>query len=93
VHTHLALALVAGLALIALALAVGLVAVAHGIRDRGAGDTISVTGSAKRSITSDYVTWSASLSARGTDPATAAAQLDDWLKRTLCGVQGSRATS
>ena len=49
--------------MIAVALAIGLFAVADGIRDRGAGDTISVTGSAKRSISSDYLIWDASICA------------------------------
>jgi hypothetical protein len=37
------------------ALAIGLVAIGGGIRDQGVNDTISVTGSAKRGISSDYV--------------------------------------
>jgi hypothetical protein len=86
---RLALALVAGLALIAVALAIGLVAVADGIRDRGAGDTISVTGSAKRSISSDYLIWDASLSAQGETTGAAAAQLERWLERTLAALRAS----
>lgn len=85
---RLALALGVGLGLIAVALAIGLVLVAGGIRDRGAGDTISVTGSAKRSIVSDFVIWEASVSAQGS-PAPAAAQLDRWLERTLAELRRS----
>jgi hypothetical protein len=87
--TRLALGLVAGLAVIAIALALGLYAVADGIRDRGSDDTISVTGSAKRSISSDYVIWNASLSARAETPAAAVAQLAGWVKRTLAALRAS----
>jgi len=86
---RLALALVAGLALIAVALAFGLFAVADGIRDRGAGDTISVTGSAKRSVSSDYLIWNASLSVQRETTAAAAAQLERWLERTLAALRAS----
>ena len=86
---RLALALVAGLALIAVALAIGLFAVAGGIRDRGAGDTISVTGSAKRSISADYLIWDASLSVQQETTTAAAAQLERWLERTLAALRAS----
>ena len=86
---RVALALVAGLALIAVALALGLFAVADGIRDRGAGDTISVTGSARRSISSDYVIWSASISVQRETTGDAAAQLERWLERTLAALRAS----
>lgn len=86
---RVALALVAGLAVIAVALALGLFAVADGIRDRGAGDTISVTGSAKRSISSDYLIWNASLSVQGETTAGAAAQLESWFDQTLAALRAS----
>ena len=86
---RLALALGVGLALIAVALAIGLFAVADGIRDRGTADTISVTGSAKRTITSDFVIWDASISAQAQDPAEAAAQLGRLLKPTLAAIRDS----
>jgi len=89
VQGRLPLALGAGLALIAVALAIGLFAVADGIRDRGTADTISVTGSAKRTITSDFVIWEASISAQGLFPAPAAAQLGRWLARTLAALRAS----
>jgi hypothetical protein len=89
VQGRLALALVAGLALIAVALAIGLFAVADGIRDRGAGDTISVTGSAKRSISADYLIWDASLSVQQETTAAAAAQLERWLERTIAALRAS----
>jgi hypothetical protein len=87
--SRVALGLIAGLVAIAIALALGLYAVADGIRDRGSDDTISVTGSAKRSISSDYVIWNASLSARGETPAAAAGQLAGWVTRTLAVLRAS----
>ena len=75
--------------MIAVALALGLFAVADGIRDRGGGDTISVTGSARRSISSDYVIWSASISVQRETTGDAAAQLERWLERTLAALRAS----
>jgi len=75
--------------MIAVALAIGLFAVADGIRDRGAGDTISVTGSAKRSVSSDYLIWNASISVQRETAGAAAAQLERWLERTLAALQAS----
>jgi len=89
VQGRLPLAVGAGLALNAVALAIGLFAVADGIRERGAGDTISVTGSAKRSITSDFVIWDASVSVQGETTGAVAAQLDRWVKQTLAALRAS----
>lgn len=86
---RLALALVAGLVSIAVALAIGLVAIGGGIRDRGVNDTISVTGSAKRGIASDYVIWGASLSVQAETTEAAAARLERWLESTLAALRGS----
>ena len=86
---RLALALVAGLVVIAVALALGLYAVADGIRDRGASDQIAVTGSAKRTITSDYVVWNATLASQAESPARAATQLSGWLEQTVKELEGS----
>lgn len=80
---RLALALVVGLALLAAALATGLSALADGIRDRGIRDTISMTGSAKRRVGSDFVVWDASISAREQTTAQAARRLDGWVRRTV----------
>jgi hypothetical protein len=43
-------------------LLLGSIFVARGIRDRGRSDVVTVTGSAKQRITSDYVVWDSSLS-------------------------------
>jgi hypothetical protein len=84
-----ALALVAGLAVIAVALGLGLYEVADGIRHRGDANAISVTGSAKRTITSDYVIWDASLSVQRETTREAAAQLERWLEQTLAVLRAS----
>lgn len=75
------LPLLAGLTLLALALGLGSYAIADGIRHRGGGDTITVTGSAKRRIVSDYVVWTASVTAQRPTAAAAAAQLAAWAAR------------
>ena len=67
-----------GLTLLALALFIGLLALAGGIRDRGKNDTISVTGSARHPIVSDYIVWDASVQSQQATPAAALAQLDRW---------------
>jgi hypothetical protein len=73
--------LFAGLTLLAFAVLVGSVAIGNGIRDRNRTDVISVTGSAKARIVSDYVVWDATLTAEGSTPAGAAAQLSAWTGR------------
>jgi len=87
VQGRLVLALGSGFGLLSVALAIGLFALADGIRDRGAADTIAVTGSAKRKIASDFVIWEASVSAQGFDPAPAAAQLERWFDRLLAALR------
>lgn len=67
-----------GLALVAVAFAYGLHEVGSGIRARDARDVVTVTGSAKRRITSDYVIWNASVSVQDPSPAAAAARLARW---------------
>jgi hypothetical protein len=76
------LPLAIGVVLLALALLVGLSLVGDGIRARGQGDTISVTGSAKRRISSDFVIWSASLSAQAETTEAATTQLGGWVERS-----------
>ena len=58
------LPLLIGLTLVAIAILLGAVAVGHGIRDRGKGDVVTVTGSAKQRITSDYAIWDLSVSSQ-----------------------------
>ena len=49
--------LLIGLIVLALALLLGSVSIARGIRDRGRSDVITVTGSAKKEIVSNFVIW------------------------------------
>ena len=64
--------------MLAIAILLGAVAVGHGIRDRGKGDVVTVTGSAKQRITSDYAIWDLSVSSQQAQAAPAAAQLARW---------------
>jgi hypothetical protein len=67
--------------LLAIAVAVGSFAIAGGIRDRNRSNVITVTGSAKKRITSDYVIWDASVTSQQASAAAAAKQLEDWAGR------------
>src|SRR5438093_4113986 len=73
--------LFAGLALLALAVALGSVFIAAGIRDRNRNDVITVTGSAKQRIVSDYVVWDSSLTSDEPTAAEAAGELAAWTRR------------
>ena len=73
--------LFAGLTLLALAVVLGSLFIGSGIRDRNRTEVISVTGSAKARIVSDYIVWDATLTGRGSSPAEAAAQLTRWAAR------------
>src|SRR5712691_294433 len=73
--------LFAGLTLLALADVVGSFSIARDIRDRNRTDVITVTGSAKARIVSDYIVWDATLTGQGRTPAAAAAQLAGWTSR------------
>ena len=69
-------------ALLAIALFAGLVVLADGIRDRDVvDDTITVTGSAKRQITSDFVVWNASITAQRPTTEGASRDLAAWTDR------------
>lgn len=73
--------LFAGLTLLALAVAIGSLLIGNGIRDRNRTDVITVTGSAKQRIVSDYVIWTASVTAQGETAAQAEARLRTWTDR------------
>ena len=70
-----------GLTLVAVALGVGSALIASGIRDRGRNDVLTVTGSAKQRIVSDYVVWTSSLSSQRPTEAAAAADVTAWTAR------------
>jgi len=73
---------IAGLVALAIALLLGSIVLANGIRDRNRNDVLTVTGSAKRRITSDYVVWDVSVTAQQPTAAAAARQLAAWTQRT-----------
>jgi hypothetical protein len=75
------LPLLVGLILLALAILFGSFAIGKGIRDRNRNDTVSVTGSAKKRIVSDYVVWDVSVSSQLATPQAAAKQLAGWSDR------------
>jgi hypothetical protein len=75
------LPLLGGLALIAIAFVIGSIFIGHGIRDKNRNDVISVTGSAKKRITSDYVVWNLSATSQQSSANAAAKELTVWTKR------------
>ncbi len=70
--------LLVGFALLGLSIGLGAVVLAGGIRDRNRNETISVTGSAKARIVSDYIIWDASVTSEGKTPQAALPQLNRW---------------
>jgi hypothetical protein len=86
-----ALSLLAGLVAVALAIGLGSLAIADGIRDRGRNDVMSVTGSAKRRIVSDYVVWNVSVSSQRATPQAASKELAGWTERVVAFVQETGA--
>src|SRR5437899_7691497 len=79
---------VVGLALLALAIFFGAAVVGKDIRDRNRNDTITVTGSAKQRIASDYVIWDASVGVRGDTQPEAAKALRDWTGKVTAFLHG-----
>jgi uncharacterized protein len=67
-----------GAGLLPLAIFLGAFVLADGIRDRNADDVITVTGSAKKTIDSDFVVWDASVSSQADTPAAALKRLAGW---------------
>jgi len=72
------LLLIGSAIVIAAAMVVGSYAIGGGIDNRDRNQTISVTGSAKKRITSDYVIWDASVTSQQSTPQAAATQLKAW---------------
>ena len=72
------LPLLAGLALLAIAFVIGSFAIGDGIRDRNRSDVISVTGSAKKRIRSDYIVWNFSVTSQQPSAPEAADELAGW---------------
>lgn len=72
------LPLAISLALIAVAVLIGSLAIGSGIRNRNANNVITVTGSAKQMITSDYAIWDFSVTSQDTSAAAASKALAGW---------------
>ena len=84
--------LLIGLALLALAVFLGSIAIGHGIRDRGNTNIVTVTGSAKAHITSDYAIWDLSVTSKQSQAAGAAKQLGHWTTAIDAFMTGRAAT-
>ena len=74
--------LVAGMALLAIGLAASAYIIADSVRDfKRANDTITVTGSAKRPIRSDFIIWRGTVATRKATRQAAYAQLQQYTER------------
>ena len=78
-----------GLALLAIAFVIGSVAIGHGIRDKNRNDVISVTGSAKQRIESDYVVWDISVASQRPSAPAAAKELAGWTAKIHSFLSGA----
>jgi hypothetical protein len=88
------LPLLGGLALLAIAFVIGSIFIGHGIRDKNRNDVISVTGSAKKRIVSDYVVWNLFVTSEQPSAQDAARELTGWTTKirsflTQAGVETS----
>jgi uncharacterized protein len=83
------LPLLGGLALLAIAFVIGSFAIAHGIRDKNRNDVISVTGSAKKRIASDYLVWTLSVASEQRSASGAARELAGWTGRIRSFLRGA----
>ena len=91
------LPLAVSLALVAVALLIGALAIGRGIRNRNANNVITVTGSAKQMITSDYAIWDFSVTSQDTSAAAASKALAGWTTKIQAfleqrGVQAGELT-
>jgi hypothetical protein len=75
------LPLLGGLALLAIAFVIGSIFIGHGIRDKNRNDVISVTGSAKKRIVSDYVVWDLAVTSEQASANAAAHELAGWTNK------------
>jgi hypothetical protein len=89
--------LLIGLTLLAIAVLLGSIAIGHGIRDRGQNNVVTVTGSAKQQVTSDFAIWDLSVTSQQAGAAPAAKQLAGWTAQiraflTAQGIQPDEVT-
>jgi hypothetical protein len=85
------LPLLVGLTFVAVALGLGAFAIGDGIRDRNKNDVITVTGSAKKRIVSDYIVWDVSVTSQQATPQGASGELAGWTKQIRGFLVGSGA--
>ena len=83
------LPLLGGLALLAIAFVIGSFAIGHGIRDKNRNDVISVTGSAKKRIQSDYIVWDISVASQQPSAPAAAKELAGWTAKIRSFLSGA----
>ena len=83
------LSLLVGLALLAIAFVIGSIFIGHGIRDKNRNDVISVTGSAKKRIQSDYVVWSLFVTSEQPAAEDAARELSAWTAKIRSFLTGA----
>src|SRR5437667_91394 len=86
------LPLLGGLALLAIAFVIGSFAIGHGIRDKNRNDVISVTGSAKKRIVSDYIVWNLSVTSEQGSANAAAQELAGWSGKIRSFLTGAGIT-
>jgi hypothetical protein len=91
------LSLLIGLTLLAIAVLLGSISIGHGIRDRGQSNVVTVTGSAKEQVTSDFAIWDLSVSSQQSGAAGAAKELAGWTEKiraflTAQGIQPAEVT-
>ena len=80
-----------GLVVLSAGLAFGSSAVRDGLKARSGQEVITVTGSARRTITSDTVVWRASLTSTQPTPAEASRELAAWVGRVQSFLRGAGA--
>jgi hypothetical protein len=85
------LPLLLGLTFVAVAFGFGAVAIGDGIKARDRHNTITVTGSAKRAIVSDYIVWDATVTAQQKTPQLALGQLNRWTDKVKAFLSGAGA--
>ena len=83
------LSILGGSALLAVAFVIGSVAIGHGIRDKNRNDVISVTGSAKKRIESDYIVWNLAVTSEQPSADAAARELAGWTGKIRSFLSGT----
>ena len=88
---------IAGVVLLGIAIVLGSALIGHGIRHRSDRNQITVTGSAKKRITSDYVVWNLSVTSQEPLASAAADRVAGWAKRVRAfldeeGIRGDELT-